>query len=155
MKKLLSFSLIFALILTVLAGFSGNVVKAQEKVDLVSAASITSNAAAFEKALGENGTWIVCATNDLHFNKELVIEGTFHDKGKAGNEVYRKIGPYAQDDSHNLTERYTVSAPQFTVKSPNTKFQGGVFVGDVLVQAKGFTIDDAYVVGDVYFARAE
>ena len=154
MKKLLSFSMVLVLTLAIFVGYAGNQVSAQD-VDLVSAASISSNPAAIEKAMGEDGRWIICPTTDMHFNSELVIEGTFHDKGDSSNEVYRKVGPYGQDDNHNITERYTVSAPQFTVKSPNTKFQGGYFVGDVYVQANGFTIDDAIIVGNVYYENEE
>ena len=154
MKKVLSLSLVLVLAFGIVVGYAGDKVSAQE-VDLVSAASITDNPAAVEKALGEDGTWIICPTTDMHFNSELLIEGTFHDKGDSSNDVYRKVGPYSQDDNYNVTERYTISAPQFTVKSPNTKFQGGYFVGDVYVQAKGFTIDDAIVVGNVYYENEE
>ena len=154
MKKVLSLSLVLVLALGVFVGYASTEVSAQE-VDLVSAASISDNPAAIEKAFGEDGTWIIAPTTDMHFNSEILIEGTFHDKGDSSNEVYRKVGPYGQDDNHNITERYTISAPQFTVKSPNTKFQGGHFVGDVYVEAKGFTIDDAVVVGNVYYANEE
>ena len=154
MKKIFSVSLIIFLAVGVMIGFSANEVKAQD-VDLVTAASITADEAAFEKALGENGTWIICSTTDLNFNSELVIEGVFHDKGDSSREIYRKVGPYDQDNNHNITERYTIKAPQFTIKSPNTKFQGGHFVGDVYVQENGFTISDAVVVGDIYFEKEE
>jgi hypothetical protein len=152
MKKVLSLSLIALLSLGVLVGFGGNV---NAQVDLVSAASITANEAAFAKALGEDGSWIIAATSDMNFNSELVIEGKFHNKGDSSKDVYRKVAPYTQDDDHNLTGRYTITAPQFTVKSPNTKFQGGIFVGDVYVEANGFTNKDAIIVGDVYFANKE
>ena len=152
MKKFFSLSLMIVLAVGILLCPIGDTAEAEE-VDLVSAASITANEASFEKAIGRDGTWIVAPTADLHFNSELVIEGKFHDKGKSSNKVYRKIAPYEQDDNYNITKRYTITAPQFTVKSPNTKFQGGHFVGDVYVQAEDFTIDDAVVVGDVYFAK--
>jgi hypothetical protein len=42
-----------------------------------------------------------------------------------------------------------------TIKSPNTKLQGGKFVGDVYVEANGFILTDAEVDGNVYFANEE
>ncbi|AGB40403.1 hypothetical protein Halha_0408 [Halobacteroides halobius DSM 5150] len=160
MKKFLSLSLVFLLSLVVLTGCGGNQPatnqgQPKKEADTVTAASITGKEAVFRKAVSEKGTWIVAALNDLTFDEELVIAGTFHDKGKASNEVYRKIAPYTQDDSYNVTERYTITAPKFIVKSPNAKFQGGIFAGDVYVKAKGFTIDDATVKGNVYFAKEE
>ncbi len=150
MKKIFSLSLLCLLSLVLFAG----AVNAAD-VDVVTAASVSDNPAAFAKALGEEGTWIVCATTDMTFNSELVIAGEFHNKGDESRELYHKVGPYAQDDDHNVTERYTITAPQFTVKSPNTKFQGGIFAGDVYVEANGFTVDDATVQGNVYFAKDE
>jgi len=149
MKKFLSLSIVFLLTLLVVG-----TVNAAE-VDLVTAASISADPAAFAKALGEDGTWIVCPTTDMTFNSELVIEGTFYNKDDSSRDIYRKVGPYAQDDNHNITERYTLVAPQFTVKSPNTRFQGGIFVGDVYVEAEGFNLSKATVVGNIYFANEE
>ncbi len=153
MKRFSRISLMFLLALVVLVGAAVSV--GAQEVDLVTAASISDNPAAIEKAMGEDGTWIICPTTDMTFSSELVIEGTFHNKDDSSRDIYRKVGPYDQDDDHNVTERYTINAPQFTVKSPNLKFQGGIFVGDVLVEANGFTIDDATVVGNVYFTKAE
>ena len=149
MKKFLSLSIVFLLTLLVVG-----TVNAAE-VDLVTAASVSADPAAIEKALGEEGTWIIAPTSDMTFNSELVIEGTFYNKDDSSSDIYRKVGPYAQDDNHNITERYTLVAPQFTVKSPNTRFQGGIFVGDVYVEAEGFNLSKAIVVGNIYFANEE
>jgi len=149
MKKILSLCIVVLLTLLVVG-----TVNAAE-VDLVTAASISADPAAIEKAMGEDGTWIICPTTDMTFNSELVIEGTFHNKDDSSRDIYRKVGPYAQDADHNITERYTLVAPQFTVKSPNTRFQGGIFVGDVYVEAEGFNLSKAIVVGDIYFANED
>lgn len=145
MKKLFSLSLVAVLSLGLLVGFAGNA--GAQDVDVVTAASITDNPAALEKAMGEDGTWIICPTTDMRFNSELVIEGTF-DKD-------RKVGAYKSNDAHKLVERYTLAAPQFTVKSPNTLFKGGYFVGDVVVESKGFTLEDGFILGNLYFANEE
>lgn len=67
----------------------------------------------------------------------------------------RKIALYNQDDKRVKTATYTLQAPKMTVKSENTKIQGGTFKGDVYVEAKGFTIVDGKVDGNVYFANDE
>jgi hypothetical protein len=41
------------------------------------------------------------------------------------------------------------------IKSPNTRFQSGVCVGDIIVEADGFTLYDATVEGNIYFASEE
>ncbi len=41
------------------------------------------------------------------------------------------------------------------IKSPNTRFQAGTFVGDIIVEANGFTLYDAVVEGNIYFANEE
>ena len=160
MKKFLSLTLVILLSLVVLTGCGGsqqatNEEQSQEETDVVTTASIVKEEQAFQDAISTDGTWIVATLNDLTFDQELVVEGTFHDKGNSDNEVYRKLAPYSQDDNHNITERYTITAPKMTIKSPNTKFQGGTFVGDVYVQANGFTLEDATVEGNIYFATEE
>lgn len=149
MKKFLSLFIVFLLTLGVVSAVNA------EEVDLVTAASMSADPAVIEKAMGEDGTWIIIPETDMTFNSELLIEGTFHNKGKSSNEVYRKIGPYEQDDNRNITRRFIITAPQFTVKSPNTRFQGGIFVGDIYVEAKGFNLNKAIVAGNVYFANKE
>jgi hypothetical protein len=42
-----------------------------------------------------------------------------------------------------------------TVTSPNARIQGGTFVGDVYVEAENFSIVDATVEGNVYFASED
>ncbi|OCL26033.1 hypothetical protein U472_08410 [Orenia metallireducens] len=160
MKKFFSLSLIFLLSFVVLTGCAGNQSattegQPKEDVDAVTTASIVSDEAAFTKAISKDGTWIIATLNDLTFDKELVVEGTFHNKGKASNDVYRKIAPYTQDENHNITESFTITAPKMIIKSPNTRFQGGIFVGDIYVEANGFNVNKATVKGNIYFAKDE
>ncbi|GAB6138219.1 hypothetical protein [Halanaerobaculum tunisiense] len=159
-KKFFSLSLVVLLSLAVLAGCSGsqpatNEEQSQEEADTVTAASIVEEEEVFKKAITEDGKWIIATLNDLTFEEKLVVEGKFHDKGNADNEVYRKLAPYTQDDDYNVTERFSITAPKLTVKSPSTKFQAGTFEGDIYVEAKGFTLSDAKVDGNVYFANEE
>ena len=160
MKKFLSLTLVLLLSLVVLTGCGGNQQatnedQGQEETDVVTTASLVKEEQAFQDAISKDGTWIIATLNDLSFDKELVVEGTFHDKGNSDNKVYRKLAPYTQDDNYNVTERFTISAPKMTIKSPNTKFQAGTFAGDIYVQANGFTLEDATVEGNLYFANEE
>jgi hypothetical protein len=160
MKRILTLSLVCLLSLGLFVGCSSdqsatNEEQPEEEADVVTAASIVEDEAVFKKAIAEDGKWIIATLNDLTFDQELVVEGKFYDKGDESNDVYRKLAPYAQDDDHNVTERYTITAPKMTIKSPNTKLQGGKFVGDIYVEANGFTLEDAEVDGNVYFANEE
>lgn len=125
------------------------------KEDAETTASIVNEESAFKKAISEDGTWIIATLNDLEFDEELVVEGEFRDKDDENNDIYRKLALYAQDQDRNVTERYTVTAPEMTIKSPNTNIQGGTFEGDIFVEADGFTITDATIEGNVYFANEE
>ncbi|MGM0369398.1 MAG: hypothetical protein ACQEP9_03155 [Bacillota bacterium] len=160
MKKLLILSLVCLLAVGLFVGCANDQSatteeEPEEETDVVTAASIVEDEAVFKKAIAEDGKWIIATLNDLSFNEELVVEGKFYDKGDENNDVYRKLAPYAQDDEHNVTERYTIKAPKLTIKSPNTKLQGGKFVGEVYVEANGFTLEDAEVDGNLYFANEE
>lgn len=124
---------------------------ATTKVDAVTTASIVNDQAAFLKAASKDGTWIICTLKDMTIDKEIVLEGEFKNK----DVVARKIALYTQDDKKNVTARFSLKAPKLTVKSENAKIQGGTFVGDVYVQAKGFSVVDAKVEGNIYFASEE
>jgi uncharacterized membrane protein len=157
MRKKLTLITIVVLSLFLLTACGGNAAdeNKQETADTVTTASIVNEKAAFKEAISADGTWIVAILNDLTFEEEIVVEGTFHDSGNSENDIYRKIAAYAQDDNYNVTDRYTITAPQMVIKSPNTRFQGGVFAGDVVVEANGFTLYDATVEGNIYFASQE
>jgi hypothetical protein len=161
MKKIFVLSLIFLLLFTLLTGCGGDQQPAEEtqpkkeENDVVTTASIVNEEDDFREAISEDGTWIVATLTDMEFNEELVVEGRFRDKGDPNNKLYRKLALYAQDDDYNVTERYTITAPKLTVRSPNTKLQGGTFIGDINVDENGFTIEDAKVEGNVYFANEE
>ncbi|MEQ6388399.1 polymer-forming cytoskeletal protein [Bacillaceae bacterium S4-13-58] len=124
--------------------------------DVVTTASIVDNADAFVSAVSESGTWIIATLNDLTFDEEVVVAGEFHDKGDAANDIYRKIAPYTQDEDHNITESFTLTMPQLTVRSENLNFQGGILKGDVYVEANGFQLHEtATIDGNLYFASEE
>jgi hypothetical protein len=123
--------------------------------DVTTTASLVNKEDAFLNAISTKGTWIICTLQDMKIDKELVVEGEFHDKAVATNKIYRKLGLYAQDANKNVTARYTLTAPKMTVKSESFKIQGGTFVGDVYVEAKGFVLTDATIQGNVYFASQE
>jgi hypothetical protein len=156
MKKLVLLLTILAMVTLLFAGCASQP-KAEptEQTDAVTTASIVNDGTAFVKAIGKDGTWIVATLNDLTVDQDLVVEGEFHDKGDATKDLYRKLALYAQDADRNVTARYKLTAPKMTVKSPNTKIQGGTFVGDVYVESNGFVVTDATIEGNVYFASQE
>jgi hypothetical protein len=154
--KLRSLIVLLALSLVLFAGCTTTDTDGTEGGnDSVTAASLVEDAAVLEAAIGSEGTWIIAALNDIESDNELVVEGEFYDKDDSSADLYRKIALYAQDEDRNVTDRYTLTAPKLTVKSPNTKIQGGTFVGDIYVESEGFTLTDATIDGDLFFASAE
>ncbi|MDF2613986.1 MAG: hypothetical protein K0S71_1772 [Clostridia bacterium] len=131
---------------------------AEPVVDAVTTASLVDNEAAFEAGISKDGTWIISTLKDLTFDKELVLDGEFKN-GKKNDDgtdaIQRKIALYTQDENKTVTNRFTLTAPKLTVTSPNARIQGGTFVGDVYVEAENFSIVDAKVEGNVYFASEE
>ena len=125
-------------------------------VDSVASASLVDNAAAFEKAISKDGTWIICPVKDMVINKELVLEGTFVNGKKdavTGLDItQRKIGIYYHDADNITTAKFTLTAPSLTIKSPKATLQKGTFIGDLYVAAEGFTLKETKVIGNVYFA---
>jgi len=105
----------------------------EPEADAVSSASIVSDAAVFEKAISKDGKWIICTLNDLVIDKALVLEGDFHDKDDPAKDLKRKIGLYTQDDDHNVLERFILTAPALTIKSPNARIQGGTFKHNIFL----------------------
>ncbi len=126
--------------------------------DVVTTASIVDNETDFEKAIGTSGTWIICALNDLTFDKNLALEGEYTNgkKDEDGQDIIqRKIALYTQDDDRNVTARFTLTAPKLTISSPNASIQNGTFVGDLYVTVPDFQLVDTKVDGNVYFTSSE
>lgn len=126
--------------------------------DAVTTASIVNTEAAFEKAISNSGTWIICALKDLTFDKELVLDGEFKNgkKDDAGKDIIqRKIALYTQDENRKVTARFVLTAPKLTINSLNARIQSGTFKGDLYVSAKNFQLVDATVDGNVYFTNAD
>lgn len=124
--------------------------------DVTTSASIVAEEGPFLKAISSTGTWIICLTNDLSVNQDLVLDGEFKNgkKDDAGKDIIqRKIALYTQDDKRNVTNRFTLTAPKLTVNSLNARIQSGTFKGDVYVAAKNFQLVDATVDGNVYFTN--
>ncbi|MRN53638.1 hypothetical protein [Paenibacillus monticola] len=124
---------------------------ADQPTDAVTSASVVDNEANFKKAISKEGTWIIATLKDLTFSEDLVLDGQFTNK----DEPARKIALYSQDADHNITASFTLTAPKITIKSENARIQGGTFVGDVYVEAKGFQVVNATIQGNVYFASDE
>lgn len=122
--------------------------------DVTTTASIVNDAAAFEKAISDTGTWIIATVKDLTIDKDLVLAGEFKNgkKDTAGKDIIqRKIALYAQDENRKVTARYNLTAPKLTITSPNAGLWYGTFKGDIYVSAKNFTLYSATVDGNIYF----
>lgn len=161
MKKIAGLALTFVMAMGLLAGCgskessqpAANNAKANETktADAVTSASVVNSNDAFLKGIGPNGTWIIATLNDLTFDQELVLEGDFTNKDAKA----RKIALYTQDENRKITASFKLTAPKLTVKSENSRIQGGTFVGDVYVESKGFKLVDATIEGNLYFASEE
>lgn len=131
---------------------------ATESPDAYTSASLVSDQAGFERAIGKDGVWIICLLNDLTVDKELVLDGTFTNgkKDDKGNDIIqRKIALYEQDENRNITARYTLTIPKLTINSPNASIQHGTVKGDLYVNVTNFQLVDTTVDGNVYFASEE
>jgi len=160
MKKIVrNKTLLLLLSIFILVGFIGcgtgednkKETTTQKDTDAVSSASVVDDKDSFTKAAGKNGTWIIILTDDLEFIEDIVVEGNFTHN----NEPARKIAMYDQDENRNKTKSYKLQAPTLTVRSENTRLQGGTFVGDVYVEAKGFALVDGKIDGNLYFMNEE
>lgn len=124
--------------------------------DVVTTASIVNEPDGFVNAVSEQGTWIIATLNDLNIDQEVTVAGTFHDKGAADGDIYRKMALYAQDADHNITDSYTLTVPKLTVKSEHLLIQGGTVKGDVYVEAPSFHLDaTATIDGNLYFSSED
>ncbi|MDF2548749.1 MAG: hypothetical protein K0R93_3647 [Anaerosolibacter sp.] len=119
--------------------------------DVVTTASLVDSAAAFEKGISKDGTWIVSLVRDLKINKTLLLEGEFTNKDLPA----RKIALYSQDEKRATTRKFTLEALTLTIKSPNASIQKGTFKGDLYVAVPNFKLVDARIEGDVYFTTKE
>ncbi len=127
---------------------------AGEGTDVVTSASVATDAESLKTAIGQEGTWIAIVQQDLAVEDELVIEGEVA-KTEGGEYEGRKLALYNQDENRNITDSYTLTAPKVTVKSDKTLLKGGVIVGDLYVEAKDVTLDHMKIEGNVYFANEE
>ncbi|MER2173841.1 MAG: polymer-forming cytoskeletal protein [Carnobacterium sp.] len=128
---------------------------AVESTEVVTTASISNDPADVLAGLSEDGTWIYAITEDVTVPDDIVVAGTFHDKGEESGDIYRKLALYSQDEDHKVTDEFTLTAPTMTVETPNFKIQNGTFVGDVVVEAEGFELADSTIEGNLTFASQE
>ena len=126
---------------------------AGEDTDVVTSASIATDAESLKTAMGEDGTWIIVVQQDLTVEEDLVLEGEVAKEGE--DYTGRKLALYDQDENRNITDSYTLTAPKLTVKADKTTLKGGVIVGDLYVEANDVTLDNMKIEGNVYFSSEE
>lgn len=112
---------------------------------------MTGTADNIQESLGPDGAWIVIFTSDVSSDEDLMVYGAVYQE--AGDEApRRKIALYTQDSDRNVTERFTLSAPNLIVHHMNTRVQNGTIAGDVWVEEEGFEMRGATIDGNLYFA---
>jgi lipoprotein-anchoring transpeptidase ErfK/SrfK len=121
--------------------------------DTVTSASQVNDEATFEQKISKDNTdYMVIVNKDLTFTNDLtVVSGVKKDKdGK--DAPNRSIAPAAEDANQTITARYTITVPNLVMSGENEKIEYGIISGDVYVQAAGFTLKDATINGNLYFA---
>lgn len=123
--------------------------------EVVSSASVSDKPDVLEKALASDGNWIIAATADVTFDKDVTVSGEFHNKGKSSEDIYRKLALYSQDSDYKVTAEYTLTVPELVVESENFNIVHGTVKGDIVVKANGFVLDGTKVDGKVTFEKEE
>lgn len=129
----------------------------KKDADVVSSASLATDEATLQKALKDS--WIVILKNDISTSKDLVMEGDFTkpDKNDATKMVPagRNLSIFDRDENKNTTASYTLTVPKLTIKSKDTKIEGGTIIGDVYVEADGLKLKNTKIEGNIYFSKQE
>lgn len=107
------------------------------------------------KALKDN--YSVTLIDDITSDKVLVLEGNFsktntRDKNNI-TEIGRELNLYVIDDNNIIS--YTLTSPQLIIKSKNTTMTGGNYVGDIKVEAEGFSLDGITINGNIYLKNSD
>ena len=126
-----------------------------EKPDAITSSSKASDESQLQKALSENGTWIVLVQNDITTNKDLEIKGEFSKPSKDDatkmEPAGRNLTLYSKDDSGNISKTFKITTPKLIVKSKDTIIKDGIINGDIYVEADNLTLYKTKVEGNVYF----
>lgn len=146
MKQLFVFLLITGLAVSAFAGGQG---EDADAVTRPTEAWVTSQSE-LEQAVGPDGPWIILFEDDLEVSSDVVISGEVYEE-EGADAPRRKLALYSQDENRNVTDRYTLSAPNVIVRHENVRVQGGTIDGDVYVEADGFELRGATIDGNLYF----
>lgn len=151
MKKFLLLMFVLVMGLLTACGVADEGVSGDD--DAVSGATqvIVEDEASLLEGVSEDGAWIVIFEDDMSTDEDLVLVDGFTHR----DEAARKLALYTQDDDRNIIDQFTLTAPSLTIQNENTRLQGGTFVGDVYVEAEGFSIPDGTIEGNVYFANED
>jgi hypothetical protein len=176
-SKIVSLLAVSALSVGILAACSSNDTKTSES-SKTSQSSKTSEVyagatvaapdfASLQKGFAKNGAWLNAINKDMDASgKTLTVEGTFLTNADTGEaSVARKLAIYNQNDSHQVTEQYTLTLDKLIVKSPSFYISNGTVKGEVDVLATGFhaqngkkpdgSVAQATVDGNLVFASQD
>lgn len=153
MKGELIMKKIFAILLIsgILVGCGS---KPADKPDGKTIASITNKAEVMVESLSDKGNWITAITADITLDKELTVNGKFHQSNDPKKAVYRKLALHTQDDKFNVIDNFTLTTPKLVVDSENFSIFYGTVKGDILVNAPGFKLVGTKVEGNIIFSAA-
>jgi hypothetical protein len=146
MKQLFVLILIVGIAAVAVAGGQG---EDADAVTRPTQAWVTSQSE-LEQAVGPDGPWIILFEEDLEVSSDVVISGEVYEE-EGADAPRRKFALYAQDENRNITDRYTLTAPNVIVRHENVRIQGGAIDGDVYVEAEGFNLVGATIEGNLYF----
>ena len=151
MKKLITTLAVVLL----LVGCGSKPTGGDKEPDATSVASISDKADDIAKSLGKDGNWITAATKDITLDKDVTVEGKFHDKNDTAKPVYRKLALHTQDDKFNILDNFTLTAPKLIVESENFTVFYGTIKGNIEVKEKGFSLVGTKIEGNITFASED
>ncbi len=122
-----------------------------EQPDAVSGPTRANDEAEFEQKVSkENLEFMVIATRDMTFTKDITVES-----GIKSNSANRAIAFGTYNEDKTVDKRFTLTVPRLIIAGDNVKFEYGIIKGDVYVTGAGFNVKDATIDGNLYFATEE
>ena len=100
-------------------------------------------------------SYSITIKNDIETNNNLIMEGDFSktdttEENKVSH-IGRELNLFYIDNSNNVINSYTLSAPKLVIKSNDTTIKGGKIKGDIYVESNGLILDDTKIEGNIYF----
>ena len=123
--------------------------------DVVASASVNlTTEKELQSSLGEKGTWITTLGSNVTVANDLVWTGDVRKEG--GTVPGRKLGIYYHSTPNiGGEQQFTLKVPTLIVQAENAILNYGTLDGNVRVQAKGFSLRNCTITGQLSFATQE